>query len=179
MLLLQKKRALLRRWDVLAQQQLALSHLDDALPLLEEKEDCLEDLQRIDSLLNEWNQSFPTKLDEILEPQGLQRLLEKISRAEADLKTLKSAYSNDSDNGTEDTSPTFKAFEESSSTLSKEENMKLAERQEKFIRNLKNALIRIENQTYGVCRVTGNLISKERLMLVPHATLSIEAKNSQ
>ena len=62
---------------------------------------------------------------------------------------------------------------------SKEENMKLAERQEKFIRNLKNALIRIENQTYGVCRVTGNLISKERLMLVPHATLSIEAKNSQ
>ena len=104
---------------------------------------------------------------------------EKISRAEADLKTLKSAYSNDSDNGTEDTSPTFKAFEESSSTLSKEENMKLAERQEKFIRNLKNALIRIENQTYGVCRVTGNLISKERLMLVPHATLCIEAKNSQ
>ena len=72
---------------------------------------------------------------------------EKISRAEADLKTLKAAYSNDSDNGTEDTSPTFKAFEESSSTLSKEENMKLAERQEKFIRNLKNALIRIENQT--------------------------------
>ena len=57
--------------------------------------------------------------------------------------------------------------------------MKLAERQEKFIRNLKNALIRIENQTYGVCRVTGNLISKERLMLVPHATLSIDAKKSQ
>ena len=104
---------------------------------------------------------------------------EKISRAEADLRTLKSAYSNDSDNGTEDTSPTFKAFEESSSTLSKEENMKLAERQEKFIRNLKNALIRIENQTYGVCRATGNLISKERLMLVPHATLSIDAKKSQ
>ena len=82
MLLLQKKRSLLRRWDVLAQQQLALSHLDDALPLLEEKEDCLEDLQRIDSLLNDWDQSFPTELDEILEPQGLQRLLEKISRAE-------------------------------------------------------------------------------------------------
>ena len=82
MLLLQKKRALLRRWDVLAQQQLALSHLDDALPLLEEKEDCLEDLQRIDSLLNDWDQSFPTELDEILEPQGLQRLLEKISIAE-------------------------------------------------------------------------------------------------
>jgi len=82
MLLLQKKRALLRRWDVLAQQQLALSHLDDALPLLEEKEDCLEDLQRVDSLLDDWGQSFPTKLDEILEPQGLQRLLEKIRVAE-------------------------------------------------------------------------------------------------
>ena len=82
MLMLQKKRALLRRWDVLAQQQLALSHLDDALPLLEEKEDCLEDLQRVDSLLDDWGQSFPTKLDEILEPQGLQRLLEKIRVAE-------------------------------------------------------------------------------------------------
>ena len=82
MLLLQKKRALLRRWDVLAQQQLALSHIDDALPLLEEKEDCLEDLQRVDSLLDDWGQSFPTKLDEILEHQGLQRLLEKIRVAE-------------------------------------------------------------------------------------------------
>ena len=82
MLLIQKKRALLRRWDVLAQQQLALSHLDDALPLLEEKEDCLEDLQRIDSLLDDWDQNFPTKLNEILEPQGLQRLLEKIRVAE-------------------------------------------------------------------------------------------------
>ena len=82
MLLLQKKRALLRRWDVLAQHQLALSHLDDALPLLEEKEDCLEDLKRVDSLLDDWDQSFPTKLDEILEPQSLQRLLEKIHVAE-------------------------------------------------------------------------------------------------
>ena len=82
MLLLQKKRALLRRWDVLAQHQLALSHLDDALPLLEEKEDCLEDLKRVDSLLDDWDQSFPRKLDEILEPQSLQRLLEKIHVAE-------------------------------------------------------------------------------------------------
>ena len=73
---------------MLAQQQLALSHLDDALPLLEEKEDCLEDLQRIDSLLNDWDQSFPTELDEILEPQGLQRLLEKISRAEQELQDV-------------------------------------------------------------------------------------------
>ena len=106
-------------------------------------------------------------------------ILEKIERAEEDLSLLKSAYANDADNGTEDTSPTFKAFEEGSTTLSKEENMKLAMRQEKFINNLKNALIRIENKSYGVCRVTGKLISKNRLKLVPHATLSIEAKKMQ
>ena len=106
-------------------------------------------------------------------------ILEKIERAGEDLSLLKSAYANDADNGTEDTSPTFKAFEEGSTTLSKEENMKLAMRQEKFINNLKNALIRIENKSYGVCRITGKLISKERLKLVPHATLSIEAKKMQ
>jgi len=104
---------------------------------------------------------------------------EKIKIANEDLRLLKSAYSNVSDNGTDDTSPTFKAFEEGSSTLSKDENMKLAFRQEKFIRNLSNALIRIENRTYGLCRITGKLISKERLTLVPHATLSIEAKRAQ
>jgi DnaK suppressor protein len=86
---------------------------------------------------------------------------------------------NDLDNGTDDTSPTFKAFEEGSVVMSKEANSQLAIRQEKFIRDLKNALIRIENKTYGVCRVTGKLINKERLKLVPHATLSIEAKNMQ
>ena len=106
-------------------------------------------------------------------------ILEKIERAKKDLSLLKSAYANDADNGTEDTSPTFKAFEEGSTTLSKEENMKLAMRQEKFINNLQNALIRIENKSYGVCRITGKLISKERLKLVPHATLSIEAKKMQ
>ena len=100
----------------------------------------------------------------------------KIESARQDLSLLQAAFSNDSDNGTDDTSPTFKAFEEGSSTLSKDENMKLAMRQEKFIKNLNNALIRIENKTYGVCRVTGKLISKERLKLVPHATLSIEAQ---
>lgn len=103
----------------------------------------------------------------------------KIKTAQEDLDLLKAAYSNASDNGTDDTSPTFKAFEEGSSTLSKDENMKLAMRQEKFIKNLSNALIRIENKTYGICRVTGKLISKERLKLVPHATLSIEAKRAQ
>tara|TARA_B100001245_G_C22770199_1_gene372316 strand:- start:286 stop:660 length:375 start_codon:yes stop_codon:yes gene_type:complete len=108
-----------------------------------------------------------------------QIIIEKIERAEEDLALLKSAYANDADNGTEDTSPTFKAFEEGSTTLSKEENMKLAMRQEKFINNLKNALIRIQNKSYGVCRVTGKLISKDRLKLVPHSTLSIEAKKMQ
>jgi DnaK suppressor protein len=106
-------------------------------------------------------------------------ILSKIKSAEDDLTILRASCANDSDNGTEDTSPTFKAFEEGSSTLSKEENNKLAERQAKFILSLKNALIRIENNSFGVCRITGKLISKERLMLVPHATLSIEAKKLQ
>lgn len=105
-------------------------------------------------------------------------IISKIKSAQEDLAILRAATSNDSDNGTEDTSPSFKAFEEGSNTLSKEENVKLAERQAKFIRSLQNALIRIENNTYGVCRKTGKLISKERLKLVPHATLSIEAKQS-
>jgi RNA polymerase-binding transcription factor DksA len=104
---------------------------------------------------------------------------EKIVKAKEDLDLIKSAYMNDLNNGTDDTSPTFKAFEEGSETMSKEANTQLALRQEKFIRDLKNALVRIENKTYGVCRVTGKLISKERLKLVPHATLSIEAKKMQ
>ncbi|MDA8956394.1 TraR/DksA C4-type zinc finger protein [Flavobacteriales bacterium] len=106
-------------------------------------------------------------------------IVNKIEKAEKDLELIKSAYMNDSNNGTDDTSPTFKGFEEGSETLSKEENTQLALRQEKFIHNLKNALERIENKTYGICRVTGKLIQKERLRLVPHATLSIEAKRGQ
>ena len=104
---------------------------------------------------------------------------EKINSAEKDLNLLKESFDNSSSNGTNDTYSTFKAFEEGSETLSKESNTLLASRQEKFIRDLKYALIRIENKTYGVCRKTGELISKERLMLVPHATLSIEAKKNQ
>jgi len=104
---------------------------------------------------------------------------EKIQKAKSHLELLKSSYMNDGNNGTDDTSPTFKAFEEGSETMSKEANTQLAIRQEKFIRDLKNALLRIENKTYGICRVTGKLINKERLKLVPHATLSIEAKNMQ
>lgn len=103
----------------------------------------------------------------------------KLEKAKNDLDLIRSAYLNDLNNGTDDTSPTFKAFEEGSETMSKEANSQLAIRQEKFIRDLKNALIRIENKTYGICKVTGKLINKERLKLVPHATMSIEAKNLQ
>ena len=104
---------------------------------------------------------------------------QKIARSEADLALLKAAYKNDADNGTNDTSPSFKSFDEGSDVMNKEANVQLAIRQEKFLRDLNNALMRIENGTYGVCRVTGKLIQKERLRLVPHATLSIEAKRKQ
>lgn len=106
-------------------------------------------------------------------------ILKKLDKAKNDLDLIRSAYLNDLNNGTDDTSPTFKAFEEGSETMSKEANSQLAIRQEKFIRDLKNALVRIENKTYGICKVTGKLINKERLKLVPHATMSIEAKNLQ
>lgn len=106
-------------------------------------------------------------------------ILNKMQKAQSDLDLIKSAYMNDLNNGTDDTSPTFKAFEEGSETMSKEANSQLAIRQEKFIRDLKNALFRVENKTYGVCKVTGKLINKDRLKIVPHATMSIEAKNLQ
>jgi len=108
-----------------------------------------------------------------------QIIIEKIEKAQTQLDLIESAYRNDSNNGTDDTSPTFKAFDEGSEVMSKEANSQLAIRQEKFIRDLRNALIRIENKTYGICRVTKKLINKDRLKLVPHATLSIEAKNLQ
>lgn len=104
---------------------------------------------------------------------------EKMVRAEKQLELYESAYRNGSFNGTDDTAPTFKSFDEGSKTMSRETNTQFAFRQEKFIRDLKAALIRIENGTYGICRETGKLINKERLKLVPHATLSIEAKNKQ
>ena len=101
---------------------------------------------------------------------------DKISSAKRDLKRLRDSITQGAGNGTNDTYSAFKAFEEGSETLSKESNSILAQRQEKFIRDLNNALIRIENKTYGICRITGKLINKERLKLVPHATMSIEAK---
>lgn len=106
-------------------------------------------------------------------------IVKKLEKAEIDFKELKDSITHNDGNDIQDTCPTFKIFEEGAAVLSKEETGKLAERQEKFIQHLKAALIRIENKTYGICRKTGNLISKERLMAVPHATLSIDAKNAE
>ena len=106
-------------------------------------------------------------------------ILRKVVEAKEDLALLKGSLSHNDDHGTNDTGRTFNMMEDGSDTLSREELAQLASRQEKFIESLQNALIRIENKTYGICRVTGKLIQKERLMLVPHATLSIEAKNAQ
>lgn len=103
----------------------------------------------------------------------------KLTNAREDFKLLKATVTNSDGNGTDDTSPTFKVLEEGASVLSKEEASRLAQRQQKFITHLEAALMRIGNKTYGVCRETGVLISKERLRAVPHATLSIEAKNKQ
>jgi DnaK suppressor protein len=104
---------------------------------------------------------------------------EKLGVAKENYNELQRALSHQDDNSTDDTSPTFKMMEDGSETMSREETAQLAARQEKFIRNLENALLRIKNKTYGICRVTGKLIPKERLRLVPHATMSIEAKNKQ
>ncbi len=102
-------------------------------------------------------------------------ILKKLEKAQSDYDLLRSNIINDG-NDTSDTSPTFKILEEGASTLGKEEAGRLAQRQLKFIQHLQAALIRIENKTYGICRATGKLIPKERLRAVPHATLSIDAK---
>lgn len=106
-------------------------------------------------------------------------IMEKLDAAKRDYELLKATIMNADGNDVTDTSPTFKVMEEGAATLSKEESGRLAQRQMKFIQNLQTALIRIENKTYGVCRETGKLIPKERLRAVPHATLSIEAKQGQ
>lgn len=102
----------------------------------------------------------------------------KIARAKDDYELLRATLTHTAGNGTEDTSPTFKVLEEGATTLSKEESARLAAHQLKFIRNLEMALIRIENKTYGICKTTGKLIPKQRLMRVPHATECIEAKEA-
>lgn len=104
---------------------------------------------------------------------------EKLKQAYSDYDQLKNALNNLDGNDTSDTSPTFKVLEEGATTMSKEEAGRLAQRQMKFIQHLQAALVRIENKTYGICRETGKLIPKERLRAVPHATLSIEAKEEK
>jgi RNA polymerase-binding transcription factor DksA len=116
--------------------------------------------------------------DEELE-EFRQIILSKLEKAHNDLKLLTESYTTGNDHDTNDTSPTFKVLEEGYQVFSKEENSKFAARQSKFIKALENALIRIENKSYGICRATGKLIPKDRLRIVPHATLSIEAKRQQ
>ena len=106
-------------------------------------------------------------------------ILEMLGKAKDDYELLRSSVNNSASNDTEDTSPTFKVLEEGAATLTKEEMGRLAQRQLKFIQHLEAALVRIENKTYGICRETGKLIPKERLRVVPHATLSVEAKENR
>ena len=108
-----------------------------------------------------------------------QIILKKLEQARADYELLRSTITHSGDNDTEDTSPTFKVLEEGATTLSKEESGRLAAHQLKFIRNLEMALVRVENKTYGICKTTGKLIPKERLLRVPHATECIEAKEQR
>ena len=116
--------------------------------------------------------------DEELE-EFRQIILSKLEKAHNDLNLLTESYTTGNDHDTNDTSPTFKVLEEGYQVFSKEENSKFAARQSKFIKALENAIIRIENKSYGICRATGKLIPKDRLRIVPHATLSIEAKRQQ
>lgn len=120
----------------------------------------------------EKNKYSPEELQEFKE-----LILAKIAKAEKDLELLQEAVAGNV-NEASDTAPTFKTLEEGSNVLLKEENQKLAARQQKFIRDLRAALVRIENGTYGICQVTGKLIPKERLMVVPHATMTVEAKEA-
>ena len=108
-----------------------------------------------------------------------QIILKKLEQARADYELLRSTITHSGDNDTEDTSPTFKVLEEGATTLSREESGRLAAHQLKYIRNLEMALVRVENKTYGICKTTGKLIPKERLLRVPHATECIEAKEKR
>lgn len=128
----------------------------------------------IDAMTQEKTRYSDSELEEFKEL--IQR---KLKEANEDYTLLVGSLSHNDDHGTDDTGRTFNMMEDGSETLSREEVAQLAARQEKFIQSLQAALVRIENKTYGICRVTGKLIQKERLMLVPHATMSIEAKNAQ
>lgn len=125
-------------------------------------------------MTQEKNRYSDSELDEFKE-----LIQNKLKEAQADYNLLIGSLSHNDDHGTDDTGRTFNMMEDGSETLSREEVAQLAARQEKFIQNLNAALVRIENKTYGICRVNGTLIPKERLRLVPHATMSIDAKKSQ
>jgi DnaK suppressor protein len=115
--------------------------------------------------------------EELMEFKAI--ILKKLEKAQEDYVMYKNSITQGDGNDISDTSPTFKVLEEGAATLSKEEAGKLAQRQQKFIQHLQAALVRIENKTFGICRETGKLISKERLRAVPHATLCIDAKKGQ
>ncbi len=115
--------------------------------------------------------------EELLEFKDI--IFKKLDKARDDFEVLKEAYTTGGENDISDTSPTFKVLEEGYQVMSKEENSRLAARQDKFIKSLEAALVRIENKSYGICRETGQLIPKERLRIVPHATLCIDAKLNQ
>ena len=116
--------------------------------------------------------------DEELE-EFRQIINEKIEKAQAEYDSLCRTLMNSDGNDIADTSPTFKVLEDGAYTLGREEAARLAERQRVFINKLRAALVRIDNKTYGICRATGKLIPKERLRIVPHATLSVEGKEMQ
>lgn len=116
--------------------------------------------------------------DEELE-EFKQIILKKLELAKSDYQQMMDTLSNKGGNDVDDTMPTYKVLEEGSLNQTKEELTTMAARQQKFIQSLQTALLRIENKTYGICRVTGKLIPKERLRAVPHATLSIEAKQAR
>lgn len=116
--------------------------------------------------------------DEELE-EFKQIILSKLELAKRDYQQMMDTLSNKNGNDVDDTMPTYKILEEGSMTQTKEELTTMAARQQKFIQALQAALVRIENKTYGICRVTGKLIPKERLRAVPHATLCIEAKQAR
>ena len=130
----------------------------------------------MEDLISNYNEKNRYSDEELEEFKAL--ILERLDKARKDLSLLQENVIG-GDNSADDTAPTFKILEEGSSVLSKEENSALAVRQAKYTQNLENALIRIENKTYGICRVTGKLIPKERLRAVPHATLSMDAKLNQ
>jgi len=139
--------------------------------LSHEKRDALT---KITSMSKERNKFSDAELEEFKE-----LILHKLKEAHVDYTLLVGSLSHNDDHGTDDTGRTFNMMEDGSETLSREEVAQLAARQEKFIQSLQAALVRIENKTYGICRVNGTLIPKERLRLVPHATMSIDAKNAQ